>query len=679
MATITLQPPNFMPPRISDHFWANDNTALNNILERLLKSKRTCETILKMFEKRAQIEQDYGERLLKLSQIRLSENEEPSSTFAETLHSIPTATEAAARAHIDLAQQIHHLLETPLSAFIKEQKTVRKSTMAEIDKIQNLRYMHLDNVKRSHEAYMTECNRLKNYAGDRHGDELTQIKEKTATVDHEYKLSVGILESVANNWVEEWKKSCNTFQELEEKRLSYLSGTLLAYANMISNVYTIDDQSCDRIRGGLDNLNIPADIYAFIQYKGTGSTVPEIPKYTCHHDFEQIPEPSVQTTPRTVREINIPVKDDEELRSVNDQLRKLPSTRTHTLESIRDQEPPSSLNRPAEDKTETDIIPKSDQSLQEKALPSLPSPQTKSANENNGTPLIATQFQPHLTKDIDDYHLATIQRSPATIPYPHEPPSPERRKSQYNPQLPQLPPSASILARTVSQQRKSRDFTSPVIDYENRMSAVTPPTHSPIINNNNNINGTATVSRIPSRNADVFEQQQQRQDDQSTISRKGKKKNKSYTVFPFLKKKSDDDSGGKPRFSLAILGSKKDGQKSPTNSSPTSPQSQSFPDHPTYSSSEAAPAPSFMADNRFNTIASKLSLEDGTPVLEYVKAQWSYDAKIESEITFSKNDVLAVIEKKRDGWWDAQIVHSDKGVAANIRGLVPGNFMETYS
>ncbi|KAG2223234.1 hypothetical protein INT45_006115 [Circinella minor] len=650
MATITLQqPPNFMPPRISDHFWANDNTALNNILERLLKSKRTCETILKI----AQIEQDYGERLLKLSQIRLSENEEPSSTFAETLHSIPTATEAAARAHIDLAQQIHHLLETPLSAFIKEQKTVRKSTMAEIDKIQNLRYMHLDNVKR--------------------------IKEKTATVDQEYKLSVGILESVANNWVEEWKKSCNTFQELEEKRLSYLSGTLLAYANMISNVYTIDDQSCDRIRGGLDNLNIPADIYAFIQSKGTGSTVPEIPKYTCHHDFEQIPEPSVQTTPRTVREINIPVKDDEELRSVNDQLRKLPSTRTHTLESIRDQESPSSLNRPAEDKTETEIIPTSDRSIKEKALPSLPSLQTKSANENNVTSLITAQFQPHLTKDIDDYHLATIQRSPATIPYPHEPPSTERPTSQYNPQLPSLPPSASILARTPSQQRKSRDFTSPVIDFENRMSAVTPPIHSPISNNNNNIIGTATVSRIPSRNAGVFEQQQQKQDDQSTISRKGKKKNKSYAVFPFLKKKSDDDTGGKPRFSLAILGSKKDGQKSPTNSSHTSPQSQSFPDHPTYSSSEAAPAPSFMADNRFNTIASKLSLEDGTPVLEYVKAQWSYDAKIESEITFSKNDVLAVIEKKRDGWWDAQIVHSDKGVTANIRGLVPGNFMETYS
>ncbi|KAI9274489.1 hypothetical protein BDA99DRAFT_555917 [Phascolomyces articulosus] len=685
MTTISLQqPPNFIPPRMSDHFWANDNTALNNILERLLKSKRTCETILKI----AQIEQDYGERLLKLSQIRLSESEEPSSTFSETLQSIPTATEAAARAHIDLAQQIHHLLETPLSAFIKEQKAVRKSTMAEIDKIQNLRYMHLDNVKRSREAYMTECNKLKNYEGDRQGDELMQIKQKTATVDHEYKLSVGILESVTNNWIEEWKKSCNTFQELEEKRLSYLSGTLLAYANMISNVYTIDDQSCDRIKGGLDNLSIAADIYTFIHSKGTGSTVPEIPKYTCHHDFDQAPELSVQTTPRTVREINIPVKDDEELRSVSDQLRKLPSTRTHTLESTKDQESPSSLTKPTEDKTEE--IPK-DQTIRDKALPPPPPPAQTNPNNESSTFL---EIQP------PQVEKATIQRSPATIPYPHEPLVVERPTPQYPP----LPSSTTITTpspQELQQQRKSRDFTSPVIDYESRISANnTSPVHTTHTANNN-------MTHHITRNAGFLEQQhpkslqQQHQEyqqhqqqqyqqqqpvhrgDDPTLLRKGKKKNKPYAVFPFLKKKSDDDSGGKPRFSLGLLGPKKDDKKSPTNSSHTSPQSLSFPDHHTYTSSAAAaiatagtPPPPF--ENRFNTIASKLALEDGTPVLEYVKAQWSYDAKIESEITFSKNDILAVIEKKRDGWWDAQIVHSDKHVT-HPRGLVPGNFMETYS
>ncbi|KAI8148676.1 hypothetical protein BJV82DRAFT_272327 [Fennellomyces sp. T-0311] len=278
MATILSAPPPSATPRMSDHFWANDNTALNHILDRLMKSKRTCETILKMFEKRAHIEQDYGEQLLKLSQIRLSECEESSSTFSETLQSIPTATEAAARAHIDLAQQIHHLLEAPLSAFIREQKAVRKSTMSEIDKIQNLRYMHLDNVKRARHAYLTECNNLKNHAADRPADELMQMKQKTATV--------GILESVTKNWIEQWKESCNIFQELEEKRLSYLSGTLLAYANMISNVYTLDDQSCDRIRSALDNLDIVADINGFIQSKGTGTTVPGLCYFWTSHCYQ---------------------------------------------------------------------------------------------------------------------------------------------------------------------------------------------------------------------------------------------------------------------------------------------------------------------------------------------------------------------------------------------------------
>ncbi|KAG0167608.1 hypothetical protein DFQ30_005866 [Apophysomyces sp. BC1015] len=74
----------------------------------------------------AQIEEEYGEKLLKLSQINLAEYEEPLSTFAESLHNIPSATEAAARAHIDLAQQISQLLQTPLAGFVKEQKQLRK-------------------------------------------------------------------------------------------------------------------------------------------------------------------------------------------------------------------------------------------------------------------------------------------------------------------------------------------------------------------------------------------------------------------------------------------------------------------------------------------------------------------------------------------------------------------------
>lgn len=59
----------------------------------------------------------------------------------------------------------------------------------------------------------------------------------------------------------------------------------------------------------------------------------ETPKYTSSEDTEDKPKPTIQMMPRTIREINIPVED-EELRSVNDQLNKLPSIRSTTLPMV---------------------------------------------------------------------------------------------------------------------------------------------------------------------------------------------------------------------------------------------------------------------------------------------------------------------------------------------------------
>jgi hypothetical protein len=75
----------------------------------------------------AQLEEEYGDRLLQIAQSPLGDHEEYGSTFSDTLNDIPAATEAAARAHLDLAQQIKHHLESPLSTFVKDQKEVRQA------------------------------------------------------------------------------------------------------------------------------------------------------------------------------------------------------------------------------------------------------------------------------------------------------------------------------------------------------------------------------------------------------------------------------------------------------------------------------------------------------------------------------------------------------------------------
>ena len=135
-----------------------------------------------------------------------------------------------------------------------------------------------------------------------------------------------------------------------------------------------------------------------------------------------------------------------------------------------------------------------------------------------------------------------------------------------------------------TQPRKPRGLSSPSTEHERQIPA------------------TAPVVQYPT--AGFHEQESV-----EPFPRKGKKKNKNYSVFPFLKKKSDPtNESGKPRFSLALLGQKKEERKSPMSSANTSPQSISFPTN-AYSTSPV--------ENRFNTISSRLTLEDGTPVLEY--------------------------------------------------------------
>ena len=74
---------------------------------------------------RAQIEEEYGEKLLKLSQMMVGEAEE--GTLGESISHIPTALETTARAHVDLAQQLRQDLHTTLNGFLKEHGEKKKA------------------------------------------------------------------------------------------------------------------------------------------------------------------------------------------------------------------------------------------------------------------------------------------------------------------------------------------------------------------------------------------------------------------------------------------------------------------------------------------------------------------------------------------------------------------------
>merc|ERR1712083_794387 len=71
-----------------------------------------------------------------------------------------------------------------------------------------------------------------------------------------------------------------------------------------------------------------------------------------------------------------------------------------------------------------------------------------------------------------------------------------------------------------------------------------------------------------------------------------------------------------------------------------------------------------------SVIAQDTSLPGWVPknYLEKVIAIYDYNADKEDELTFQEGQIIYVLKKNDDGWWE--------GVMEGITGLFPGNYVE---
>ncbi|KIW97435.1 uncharacterized protein Z519_01019 [Cladophialophora bantiana CBS 173.52] len=63
-------------------------------------------------------------------------------------------------------------------------------------------------------------------------------------------------------------------------------------------------------------------------------------------------------------------------------------------------------------------------------------------------------------------------------------------------------------------------------------------------------------------------------------------------------------------------------------------------------------------------------------ILHYARAMYSYTAAIPEELSFSKGDILAVLRLQDDGWWEAEVKESARGMKGGGIGLVPSNYLQ---
>ncbi|KAI9300592.1 hypothetical protein BJ944DRAFT_275491 [Cunninghamella echinulata] len=267
--------------RFSDSFWDEQDRGVDILTEKLASSEQTCRDLKTIYEARAQIEKEYGQKLLELSQYTIGKVE--LGTLADSIQRIPKAFESTGKAHIDMAEQLKYSLEAPLESFLKEQSEIIDARTHQIENSKKLKDIHLAHVEKAKQAY-DEANQLLKQK-EQNGEDIESTKYSLAMADRQWKSAVENLQEVRDKFTLDWRITCDLYQDLEERRINFIRSNLWAFANMMSSVFIVDDRGCEGIRTGLEMTDVRKDINDFILKYGTSVKITDGSPQSVHNEI----------------------------------------------------------------------------------------------------------------------------------------------------------------------------------------------------------------------------------------------------------------------------------------------------------------------------------------------------------------------------------------------------------
>ncbi|PWZ02857.1 FCH-domain-containing protein, partial [Testicularia cyperi] len=300
-------------------FWGQNDIGFDAIAARMKTSQRTLEDLKLLYKERADIEAEYAKRLAKLAKQALGSHE--TGALKTAFDVVKIELDTTSRTHNDLASMIKKDLEGSVGDFASRSWSARKNAQANIEKLHKNKQTQEQYVNKSREKYEQDCIKINGYTAQSslvQGKDLDKVAYKLdkaqATVnqnDKDYQNFVRALKDTTVKWNAEWKAYLDQCQDQEEERIDFTKSNLWNYANAVSAVCVADDESCERIRVSLENVETPRDIQFFIQHCGTGSLMPAPPEYINYAKGQAPPARPVYHTAKfqrnTVRPTQLPV------------------------------------------------------------------------------------------------------------------------------------------------------------------------------------------------------------------------------------------------------------------------------------------------------------------------------------------------------------------------------------
>ncbi|KAF9562963.1 hypothetical protein CPC08DRAFT_344923 [Agrocybe pediades] len=287
-------------------FWGFGDGGVDVLFARMRGAARTMEELKAFWKERATIEDDYAKRLAKLAKLPLGRDE--IGELRNSLDTVRAETERQAGYHLNLSQQIRTEMENPATTFHARQLHHKKTYQTGIEKEFKAKQTQESYVNKAREKYEQDCVRINSFTAQAslvQGKDLEKInlklertRQTVQTNEREFANFSKALQDTVQKWEQDWKSFCDSCQDMEEQRMDFMKDNIWAYANAVSTVCVSDDESCEKIRVALEQIDPDRDMENFVRDYGTGNQIPDPPAFVNYQTADAIPSSSARPTSR---------------------------------------------------------------------------------------------------------------------------------------------------------------------------------------------------------------------------------------------------------------------------------------------------------------------------------------------------------------------------------------------
>ncbi|KIO28897.1 hypothetical protein M407DRAFT_71276 [Tulasnella calospora MUT 4182] len=264
-------------------FWGPNDSGVEVLFARMRGAVRTMEEVRGFWNQRIAIEEEYAKKMAQLARLPLGRDE--IGDLRAALDTLRAETDAQAAQHLTFVQAMKRELEQPCNDFIGKQNNHKKTFQAAIEKSYKAKQTQEKYVEKAREKYESDCVLINSYAAQStllQGRELDRVQMKLERAqqtgqanERDYQYFARALEDTCKRWEREWKTYCDQCQDLEDERIEFIKDNAWAYANAVSIVCISDDESCEKIRVHLEQVDVDKELENFAKDHGTGPMISE--------------------------------------------------------------------------------------------------------------------------------------------------------------------------------------------------------------------------------------------------------------------------------------------------------------------------------------------------------------------------------------------------------------------